>query len=91
MSEEKYLSEIEDIYDSIQELDTDYQEQRAELKDQLAEKIEEGRFEADITVAQVADRLDVKRQTVNNFLIAKYGVRHPDKAKAGKLGHVNRG
>jgi hypothetical protein len=86
-----YLSEISNLYEEIRKLDLEYNQSRVSLKKRLAEKIEEGRFESDLTVKNVADHLGIKRQTVNKVLIDVYGVRHPEKAKAAALGHVNRG
>ena len=91
MSETKYYKDIEKLYGSLHALDEEYSAKRKKIKTKLAEKIEEARFEKDISVKNIADHLDVKRQTVNKILTDVFGIRHPDKARAAALGHANRG
>lgn len=88
---DEYLSKGKDIYEELGRLDENYQNERRAIKKKLTEVIEDGRFDADLSVKDFADEFGVKRQTVNKILVDVLGVRHPDKAKAGSLGHINRG
>jgi AraC-like DNA-binding protein len=90
LKRDDYIDRCEKTWISIKELDKSYAESRTVLKTDLAKLIEEGKLEADLQVAAVADRVGVKRQTINKILIDTFGVRYPDKAQAAKIGHQAR-
>jgi hypothetical protein len=91
MTDKEYLDKAKGVYNELSLLDENYNNERKAIKRRLTEVIEDGRFEADLSVKDFADEFGVKRQTVNKVLVDVLGVRHPDKAKAGSLGHINRG
>jgi hypothetical protein len=86
-TQNEYLNAVKAIYDELQELQEDYDSHKEELKIKLAETVEEGRFETDLSVDDFAQFCGIKRQTMNRFLINRYGIRHPEKSKAATLGH----
>lgn len=86
----RFLNEISDAYKSIEEIDRNYYDIRSKAKHKLADKIEEARFESDLSVKNIADYFGKSRQAVNKVLTDCYGVRFEEKAQAAKLGHLQK-
>lgn len=85
-----YLKRIKYAEDELKQFDTEYHQQRKEKRKDIAELIEEAKHRSDLSVEDIAKHLGKSRQALNKALIDVFGVRHPDKSSAAKIGHINR-
>lgn len=88
-SKSVYLQQIDAVYDQIDLLETEYKRNYFYMKKQIAEIIERGKYEADLSIVDVANHLGKTRQAVHRIILEAYGVRHEDKAVNAKMGHRN--
>lgn len=82
-----YLEQIDSVYDQIDLLESEFKRNYLYMKKQIAEIIERGKFEADLSVNDVAVHLGKTRQAVHSVILETYGVRHEEKAANAKMGH----
>ena len=85
--ENSKLQDCINIYNEMKELKKEYENQKDYLKTRLASAVKKAKFDEDLSVATIADNLGITRQYLNSILIDNYGVQHPEKAAAAKIGH----
>lgn len=85
----QYLTKIKSAEAELKSYDQLYLQERQDRVKKFADLVEEARFQSDLSVKEIASHLGKSRQALNKTLISAYGVRHPDKAKAGRMGHIN--
>ena len=87
-SHDEYLEAINDLWWLHKNaLEDRHKAEIEELHRNLAELIEKGKEECDLTIAEVAEELRVSRMTVNRILVKEYGIRDEQKQDAAKMGH----
>jgi mRNA-degrading endonuclease RelE of RelBE toxin-antitoxin system len=79
-------AKLDSINSALDTLDETYRKDRDVLKEELAEALIEAN-EVDIKVSEVASKFGKTRQALYRVIKDIYGIRHPDKARAGRLGH----